>query len=114
MRPENGALSESARQGLETSLAARRWLSESWQGESFMAIGMLDVVITPQRMEALRQAIRGGPPAMEVAEAGHCVPEWGAPVAEEALRRSGLQPALSARARSGPAPRPRARRSPRR
>lgn len=86
MRPENGVLSESAHEGLETSLAARRWLSESWQGESFMAIGMQDVVITPQRMEALRQIIRGCGPALEVVEAGHYVPEWGEPVALAGLR----------------------------
>ena len=90
MRPENGTLSESAREGLETSLAARRWLSESWRGDSFMAIGMQDVVITPQRMEALRQVIRGCGPAMEVREAGHYVPEWGEPVARAALARFGL------------------------
>lgn len=90
MRPENGVLSDSAREGLETSLAARRWLAESWQGESFMAIGMQDVVITPQRMEALRQIIRGCGPALEVQEAGHYVPEWGAPVALAGLRHFGL------------------------
>jgi hypothetical protein len=55
-----------------------------------MAIGMRDVVITPQRMETLRQVIRGCPPAMEVAEAGHYVPEWGGPVARAGLAHFGL------------------------
>jgi pimeloyl-ACP methyl ester carboxylesterase len=90
MRPENGVLSDSAKEGLETSLAARRWLSERWDGPSFMAIGMRDVVITPQRMETLRQVIRGCPPAMEVADAGHYVPEWGGPVARAGLAHFGL------------------------
>lgn len=86
MRPENGVLSESAREGLETSLAARHWLSTQWQGESFMAVGMRDVVITPERMEWLRQVIRGCPEPYPVEVAGHYVPEWGEPVAHAALR----------------------------
>ncbi|WP_270936167.1 haloalkane dehalogenase [Falsiroseomonas oryzae] len=90
MRPENGVLSESAREGLETSLAARRFLSEDWRGESFMAIGMQDVVITPQRMQALRQVIRGCGEACEVPDAGHYVPEWGEPVARAGLATFGL------------------------
>jgi pimeloyl-ACP methyl ester carboxylesterase len=91
MRPEDGVFSESAREGLETSLAARRWLSTEWAGESFMAIGMRDVVITPERMELLRQVIRGCPAPMLVEEAGHYVPEWGAPIARAALAHFGLR-----------------------
>ncbi len=90
MRPENGALSESAREGLETSLAARKWLSTEWRGESFMAVGMKDVVITPERMELLRQVIRGCPSPFPVEDAGHYVPEWGEPVARAALAHFGL------------------------
>jgi hypothetical protein len=41
-------------------------------------------------METLRQVIRGCPPAMEVAEAGHYVPEWGGPVARAGLAHFGL------------------------
>lgn len=90
MRPENGELSESAREGLATSLAARQWLSSEWTGESFMAIGMRDVVITPERMGLLRQVIRGCPEPFPVEDAGHYVPEWGAPVALAAMRHFGL------------------------
>ncbi|MBI3368680.1 MAG: haloalkane dehalogenase, partial [Burkholderiales bacterium] len=36
-------------------------------------------------MQALRQTIRGCPPPMEVAEGGHFVQEWGAPIARAAL-----------------------------
>ncbi len=90
MRPENGKFSESAKEGLETSLKARKWLSESWAGDSFMAIGMADVVITPERMELLRQVIRGCADPMLVEGAGHYVPEWGEPIAREGLKRLGL------------------------
>ncbi len=90
MRPENGALSESAREGLETSLAARKWLSTEWRGESFMAIGMKDVVITPERMEWLRQVIHGCPSPFPVEDAGHYVPEWGESVAKAAITHFGL------------------------
>lgn len=91
MRLENGVLSESAREGLETSLAARRWLSTEWTGESFMAVGMRDVVITPERMEWLRQVIRGCPQPYLVEDAGHYVPEWGESVAHAALAHFGLE-----------------------
>jgi haloalkane dehalogenase len=90
MRPENGVLSEAAKEGLETSLSARQFLSDQWQGESFMAIGMQDVVITPERMEMLRQVIRGCGEPYLVQDAGHYVQEWGVPVAIEGLRRFGL------------------------
>jgi haloalkane dehalogenase len=44
-------------------------------------------------MRALQQIIRGCPPPMELAEAGHFVQEWGAPIAQAALRRFGLDAA---------------------
>lgn len=94
MRPENGTLSPAAQEGLATSLAARAWLQSAWAGESFMAIGMKDVVITPERMEALRQIIRGCPPAYPVEDAGHYVQEWGGPVALAALQHFGLARSL--------------------
>jgi pimeloyl-ACP methyl ester carboxylesterase len=61
-----------------------------WTGESFMAIGMQDPVLGPLAMRSLCNAIRGCPPPLEVAEAGHFVPEWGAPIAQAALRQFGL------------------------
>jgi haloalkane dehalogenase len=89
-RPENGQLSDSAKEGLETNLRARWWLSEQWAGDSFMAIGMADVVITPERMELLRQVIRGCDSPMLLKEVGHYAQEWGEPIAREGLRRLGL------------------------
>jgi pimeloyl-ACP methyl ester carboxylesterase len=58
---------------------------ERWTGESFMAIGMKDPVLGPPVMAALARTIRGCPAPMEVAEAGHFVQEWGAPIARAAL-----------------------------
>jgi haloalkane dehalogenase len=43
-------------------------------------------------MEYMRcKVIRHCPPALEIPEAGHFVQEWGAPVAEAALRAFGLR-----------------------
>ena len=64
---------------------ARDWWSSEWTGQSFMAVGAQDVVLTPATMEALRGHIRGCPPPMVAEEAGHFVQEWGAPIAEAAL-----------------------------
>jgi pimeloyl-ACP methyl ester carboxylesterase len=64
---------------------------ERWQGQSFMAVGERDPVLGPPVMEALRRVIRGCPEPMRLPEAGHFVQEWGAPVAQAALRHFGLQ-----------------------
>ncbi len=75
--------------GAEVSQAAARWWRDQWQGQSFMAIGMQDVVIPPAAMHSLQQLVRNCPPALEVAEAGHFVQEWGENVARAALVRFG-------------------------
>ena len=64
--------------------AAAFW-STHWSGASFMAVGMRDPVFDPLAMAALRAQIRGCPPPLEVAEGGHFVQEWGAPIARAAL-----------------------------
>ena len=69
---------------------AEAFWRERWQGESFMAIGMKDPVLGPPVMAALRRTIRGCPPPMELADGGHFVQEWGAPIAHAALRHFGL------------------------
>ena len=58
---------------------------ERWAGDSFMAIGMQDPVLGPEVMHALQRTIRGCPAPMEVAEGGHFLQEWGAPIAAAAL-----------------------------
>jgi len=55
-----------------------------------MAVGQQDPVLAGPPMDALRAVIRGCPPPMMVAEGGHFVPEWGAPIAQAALAHFGL------------------------
>ena len=64
--------------------AAAYW-RERWAGESFMAIGLQDPVLGGEAMQSLQATIRGCPPPLALPEAGHFVPEWGAPVARAAL-----------------------------
>lgn len=92
MLKEKGAddLTPLSKQGLETSLAARKFWSEDWNGESFMAIGMQDPVLGPPAMHFLRSLIKNCPEPMEVADAGHFVQEWGEPVAKAALEAFGI------------------------
>ncbi len=85
LKEEGADLTPDAVEGVEASLAARRFWSEQWTGESFMAIGMQDPVLGPAAMHGLRKMIRNCPDPMEVADAGHFVQEWGGPIAEAAL-----------------------------
>jgi len=91
MLKEKGAadLTPESKEGLETSLRARKFWSEDWSGETFMAIGMQDPVLGPPAMAFLRQFIKGCPEPMEVADAGHFVQEWGEPIAKAALEKFG-------------------------
>ena len=75
--------------GAATSLAAAEFWRLRWTGDSFMAVGEQDPVLRPT-MQALQSLIRGCPPPMSVAAAGHFVPEWGAPIAQAALASFGL------------------------
>lgn len=84
---EGEALTPSASEGVETSLRARKFWSEDWTGESFMAIGMQDPVLGAPAMAHLRATIKNCPEPMEVAEAGHFVQEWGEPIAKAALAK---------------------------
>lgn len=88
MLKEKGAadLTQAAKEGVETSLKARRFWSQDWTGEAFMAIGMTDPVLGPPAMHMLRTMIKNCSEPMEVAEAGHFVQEWGEPIAKAALK----------------------------
>lgn len=79
-------------EGVETSRAAATFWSQDWTGESFMAIGMQDPVLGPPVMHGLRQMIRNCPEPMDVPDGGHFLQEWGAPIAEAALKQFGLAP----------------------
>ena len=93
MLKEKGAgdLTPASKEGVETSLRARKFWSEQWRGDSFMAIGMQDPVLGPPAMYGLKKFIRGCPEPMEVKDAGHFVQEWGAPIAKAALGSFGLE-----------------------
>ncbi len=71
--------------GAAISREAMSYWSNTWGGKSFMAIGMQDPVLGADPMRSLQRVIRGCPAALEVADAGHFVPEWGAPIACSAL-----------------------------
>jgi pimeloyl-ACP methyl ester carboxylesterase len=75
--------------GAAISLAAAEFWQQRWTGDSFMAVGEQDPVLR-LTMQALQSLIRGCPPPMSVAAAGHFVPEWGAPIAQAALASFGL------------------------
>ena len=76
--------------GIAEAERAQRFWREEWQGESFMAVGMLDPVLGPEVMARLRADIRGCPPPMEVPDGGHFVQEKGDAIARAALSAFGL------------------------
>jgi pimeloyl-ACP methyl ester carboxylesterase len=76
--------------GAAVSRRARDFLRTEWSGQSFMAIGMHDPVLGEAPMRALQKNIRNCPEPLEVAEGGHFLQEWGAPIVSAALRRFGL------------------------
>ncbi|HEX7966903.1 MAG TPA: hypothetical protein VF502_01695, partial [Stellaceae bacterium] len=62
--------------GAALSRRARDWWQSEWSGRTVMVVGMQDPVLGPPVMRGLAQLIRGCPPPIEVAEAGHFVQEW--------------------------------------
>ena len=77
-------------EGVETGVRARKFFANDWSGESFMAVGLRDIVLGEAVMAELRSTIRGCPEPMLVPEAGHFVQEYGEPIAREALRAWGI------------------------
>lgn len=71
--------------GIEHTQRARDYFTNEWSGQSFMAIGMRDLVLGKPVMAELRGIIRGCPEPLQVPEAGHFVQEYGAPIARAAL-----------------------------
>ncbi|MBL8288394.1 MAG: alpha/beta fold hydrolase [Rubrivivax sp.] len=78
--------------GAALSRAAGVFWTDQWRGDAFMAIGMQDPVLGAAPMRALARRIRGCAPPLEVAEGGHFVQEWGAPIAAAALAHFKLAP----------------------
>ena len=79
--------------GAAISRQAETFWQQQWQGSSLMAVGQQDPVLGGPTMQALHALIRGCPPPMQVAQAGHFVPEWGGPIAQAALAHFGLDKA---------------------
>ena len=72
--------------GAELGDAARHYWHDEWSRPSFMAYGAADTVFTPAMMETLRSGIFDCPPAHVVPDGGHFVQEWGADIAQAALK----------------------------
>src|ERR1044071_8539089 len=72
--------------GADIARKARQWLSDTWRGESFMAIGVRDPVLGLPVMTELRKWIRGCPEPYRVENGGHFLQEWGDEVAAAALK----------------------------
>ena len=71
---------------LDISSSAADFWQNLWTGESFMAIGMKDPMLGPDVMYQMRDLIRGCPEPLQIHDAGHFVQEFGAEVAEAAVR----------------------------
>jgi haloalkane dehalogenase len=82
-------MTEPAMPGVAESKAALAFWSQEWAGQAFIAHGAADPIFRAEHMEALRKLVRGSPPVFTVPEAGHFVQEWGAQVAQAALRSFG-------------------------
>jgi len=76
--------------GVEVGQRARKFWSNDWDGDSFMAVGLRDGVLGGPVMRELRDTIRGCPEPMEIPEAGHFVQEYGEPIARRALAHFGI------------------------
>ena len=76
-------------EGAELSRSARRWWQTEWKGPAFLAAGDKDPVLGVAAMERLQGYVRGAPPPVVYAEAGHFIQEWGDPIARDALNAFG-------------------------
>lgn len=81
---------ESQMAGVALGIRARDFWSNTWQGDSFMAIGMRDGVLGEAPMLDLKEMINRCPEPMRVHEAGHFVQEYGGEIAAAALKHFGL------------------------
>jgi len=89
MFSENGSLKADTEEGIPISKKARKFLSEEWTGDSFMAIGQMDPILVPAFQHELQQVIKGCPDPMPVG-IGHFVQEKGDEVAKAALEHFGI------------------------
>lgn len=78
-------MTEPDMEGVDISKRAAKWFGSQWHGDSFMAVGMKDVLITPQLMERMREILCISRAPLLLPETGHFVQENGDIVARAAL-----------------------------
>lgn len=71
--------------GVEVSKLAAAWWSQSFEGDSFMAIGVQDPVLGVPVMQWMRGVIKGCPEPMIIDEAGHFTQEHGRAIVDAAV-----------------------------
>jgi len=71
--------------GAAISRVARDYWQSQWRGRTLMAVGMRDPVLGAPVMDHLRLSLSGCPQPVYVQEAGHFLPEYGAPIARAAV-----------------------------
>ena len=78
-------MTEPDMEGVDISKRAAKWFGSRWHGDSFMAVGMKDILITPQLMERMREILCVSRAPLLLPETGHFVQENGDIVARAAL-----------------------------
>jgi pimeloyl-ACP methyl ester carboxylesterase len=63
--------------GAAVGRKARDWLTNSWRGDTFMAVGAKDPVLGLPVMQQLRSWIHGCPEPEVIQDGGHFLQEWG-------------------------------------
>ncbi len=79
-------MTEPDMEGVEVSRRAAGWWAKDWRGDSFMAVGAADLLITPRLMERMHSILGMTRPPLVLPDAGHFIQELhGAEVARAAL-----------------------------
>ena len=78
-------MTEPDMEGVDISKRAAKWFGSQWHGDSFMAVGMKDTLITPRLMERMREILCISRAPLLLPETGHFVQEDGDIVARAAL-----------------------------
>jgi tRNA(adenine34) deaminase len=76
--------------GAALSRLSQNFWQTQWQGQTMMAVGLLDPVLGQAPMAHLRQCLRGCPEPLYVEDGGHFLQEKGEPIAQAAVRFFGL------------------------
>ncbi len=76
-------------EGVTHSNKAKKFWSNDWNGQSYMAVGMLDPFFGKSIMDDLQSTIKNCPKPVALENVGHFVQEWGEDVAKAALKSFG-------------------------